>query len=279
MNYYPRNIGDYAAATAHLSDLEDLFYTRLIDRYYLTEGPLPLDVDSLCRFVRARSKEQRSAVEAVLAEFFTKSDEGYRQSRCDEEIAKFKEKAERSRANGKKSGGRPRNFSGDVPRGTEPKVEPKNNPAETQQVISRFPDSTQEQAGDNPTEKLTKNQEPRTNIPTSSDAAASPEPVDKSPPSEKPLPDRIFGEGLRFLIDRGTQEKNARQILGLLRGRHGDLGAWTLLEQALRDDVTDPVAWLMARTVARKSEVPRRQSLAEQSAAAVRTAREVFDAQ
>ncbi len=43
MNYYPFHIGDYAKKTRHLSWDEDMAYRRLIDAYYLHEGPLPAD--------------------------------------------------------------------------------------------------------------------------------------------------------------------------------------------------------------------------------------------
>lgn len=92
MNYYEHHIGDYAAATGHLSLIEDAVYTRMLRRYYLTEAPLPADVQQVMRLVGARLPEECAAVEAVLGEFFNLSDDGWHQKRADEDIAKFREK-------------------------------------------------------------------------------------------------------------------------------------------------------------------------------------------
>ena len=66
MRHYAFNVGDYAAATVHLSDAEDLAYRRLLDAYYARELPLPADVDACCRLARASSAASRKAVETVL---------------------------------------------------------------------------------------------------------------------------------------------------------------------------------------------------------------------
>lgn len=99
MNYYEHHIGDYAEATAHLTFIEDATYSRLIRKYYATEKPLPMDVKFVQRLINARSKEEKNAVISVLNEFFTLTDDGWRQERCDHEIARFKDrqiKAKRS---------------------------------------------------------------------------------------------------------------------------------------------------------------------------------------
>ena len=49
MNYYKRHIGDYAAATRHLSMLEHGAYTMLLDVYYTSEQPLPADPKKAAR--------------------------------------------------------------------------------------------------------------------------------------------------------------------------------------------------------------------------------------
>lgn len=92
MNYYPHHIGDYDKSTAHLTACEDGIYCRLLRRYYDTEAPLPLDLKVVQRLVRARSKDELAAVETVLGEFFTRTDEGWRHGRCDDEIARCQDK-------------------------------------------------------------------------------------------------------------------------------------------------------------------------------------------
>lgn len=94
MHYFEHHIGDYAAATSHLSLVEDAVYSRMLRRYYLTESPLPADWRQVVRIVGARTDEETEAVKAVLSEFFTLTDDGYRQKRADEVIAEYHDRQE-----------------------------------------------------------------------------------------------------------------------------------------------------------------------------------------
>ena len=98
MNYYEHHLGDYAEATAHLSFVEDAAYSRLMRKAYATEGPLPADTKAVQRLVGARSKDEREAVDAVLAEFWTLTSEGWRNTRCDAEIARYQDKQRKAKA-------------------------------------------------------------------------------------------------------------------------------------------------------------------------------------
>ena len=49
MIWYKFRVGDYITHTLHLSDAEDLAYRRLLDLYYLSESPIPLDTDAVAR--------------------------------------------------------------------------------------------------------------------------------------------------------------------------------------------------------------------------------------
>lgn len=97
MNYYEHHIGDYAEATAHLTFIEDATYSRLIRKYYATEKPLPIEIKLVQRLINARSKEEKNAVVSILNEFFTLTDDGWRQERCDHEIARFKDRQTKAR--------------------------------------------------------------------------------------------------------------------------------------------------------------------------------------
>ena len=143
MNYYKRHIGDYAAATRHLTMLEHGAYTLLLDTYYTTEAPLPADIKAAARKAGARSKDEVTAVETILPEFFTLTDRGWVQERCDTEIAAYHAKAETNRVVGKK-GGRPR----------------KQTTTDTQNQESGNPGKTQTVSGNNPDETLTTNHKP-----------------------------------------------------------------------------------------------------------------------
>lgn len=105
MNYYERHLGDYARDAGHLSMLEHGAYTLLLDRYYTTEQGIPQD--QAHRVCRARSREERAAVDTVLAEFFVLADGVWTKGRVEREITKVRSKAEAARTNGR-LGGRPK---------------------------------------------------------------------------------------------------------------------------------------------------------------------------
>ena len=105
MNYYERHLGDYARDAGHLSMLEHGAYCLLLDRYYITEQGIPSD--QAHRLCRAKSKEERSAVDAVLAEFFTLAEGAWINGRAAREVIKAQTKIKAARENGK-SGGRPK---------------------------------------------------------------------------------------------------------------------------------------------------------------------------
>ncbi|OZB49569.1 MAG: hypothetical protein B7X60_00720 [Polynucleobacter sp. 39-45-136] len=118
MNYYEHHIGDYAEATAHLTFIEDATYSRLIRKYYATEKPIPIEIKLVQRLINARSKEEKNAVVSVLNEFFTLTEDGWRQERCDHEIARFKDKQLKARRSAE---GRWQSFQSDDPR---PEINP-----------------------------------------------------------------------------------------------------------------------------------------------------------
>jgi len=102
MFYYQFHIGDYRAATAHLSNDEDLAYRRLLDMYYDTEKPIPNDLAWLERRIRISG----SVIRDVLNDMFQVTPDGYRNARADAEIANYHAFVEKQKSNGKK-GGRP----------------------------------------------------------------------------------------------------------------------------------------------------------------------------
>ena len=106
--FYKRMIGDIQAKTGALTCAEMGIYDRFLDYYYSLEEPLSSDFDDCCRIARAMTKEERKAVEKVLAKFFKLTDRGYEQGRAEEMIAEARPKIEAARVNGRK-GGRPKN--------------------------------------------------------------------------------------------------------------------------------------------------------------------------
>lgn len=106
VNYYNHHIGDYLRDTVHLSLTEHGAYRRMLDLYYASEKPLPLDGLWLCRLVRAEKDDEREAVHFILENFFYKCAEGWRNKRADAEIKNAALRTKVARLNGKK-GGRP----------------------------------------------------------------------------------------------------------------------------------------------------------------------------
>ncbi len=103
MIWYKFHLGDYITHTMHLSDAEDLAYRRLLDLYYMSERPIPLDTESVSRKIRL----DLDITESVLNEFFEHTEEGYRNHRCDVEIAKYQHQVATNTLLGKR-GGRPK---------------------------------------------------------------------------------------------------------------------------------------------------------------------------
>ena len=105
MNYYERHLGDYARDAAHLSMLEHGAYTLLLDRCYTTERGIP--ADQAHRVCRAKTRDERTAVDSVLAEFFTLEDGVWMNGRVIREITKMQAKVKAAQENGRR-GGRPK---------------------------------------------------------------------------------------------------------------------------------------------------------------------------
>jgi len=101
VHYYTWNIGDYSSHASHLNIVEDCAYRRLLDRYYLSEEPIPSDVSVACRLIGMR--EHQAEVEIVLKEFFTHTVSGWVNKRAEQEIAHFKGKINQASRAGKAS--------------------------------------------------------------------------------------------------------------------------------------------------------------------------------
>lgn len=144
MNHYPHHIGDYRRDTCHLSLLEHGIYRQLLDTYYLSEAPIPRETNPVFRRLRAETEAEQKAVMTVLMEFFVDTPEGWRHTRCDLEIERYRAKAEQAKLNGIK-GGRP------------------SKPTKTNPVSDRFLKKTKTKANQEP---RTNNQEPIKNVPT-----------------------------------------------------------------------------------------------------------------
>ncbi len=121
MIWYKFHLGDYITHTLHLSDAEDLAYRRLLDLYYMSEEPIPLNTELVARKIRL----DLDITESVLGEFFERTEIGYQNSRCDAEIAKYQHQVATNRSLGKR-GGRPKKTE------SETESKPNTNPKKKQ---------------------------------------------------------------------------------------------------------------------------------------------------
>jgi len=133
MDWYPRNPKDFDMGTLGWSLAARGAYSCLIDAYYENEGPLPDDDDALAALLRVSVEEWQNLAVKVRAKF-TPLDGKLHHERCDEELEKQHNMAEKSRNNGKK-GGRPK------VKNTRKNKE--INPDKTEVVSTQNPDKTQ----------------------------------------------------------------------------------------------------------------------------------------
>jgi len=146
VHYYKFNIPAWGLSTSHLSLEEEAIYFRLVNFYYDTEQPIPLETQSVFRRLRLATHE-KAAVQ-ILEEFFVKTKKGFVHAKCDEVLAEYKVKAGKNQTNGK-NGGRPK------------KIKPLQ---ETQEKPTGLLNETHAEPKDNLNYKpITNNQEPITN--------------------------------------------------------------------------------------------------------------------
>jgi len=109
MYFYQFHIGDYLTSTGHLSNEEDLAYRRLIDLYYMTEKPIPLDLVPVARKIKSTVE----IIERLISDkLLIKQHDGYHNRRCDEEIAKYKSMVKGGKEGADKRWGRDRGAIG-----------------------------------------------------------------------------------------------------------------------------------------------------------------------
>lgn len=105
MNFYPRYPAHYVAKTLHLTMEQDGAYSRLLDWCYMNERPVPHG--QRYAIARASKPSEKRAVDAILSEFFSRSENEWQNSRVSSEIVEADLRISAAKANGRK-GGRPR---------------------------------------------------------------------------------------------------------------------------------------------------------------------------
>jgi uncharacterized protein YdaU (DUF1376 family) len=119
MNFYRMFPGDYIADTSTLSLAEHGAYMLMLHYFYHTEVPLPSGI-KLYRLLRAETKAEREAVDAVCDRYWIPISDGLINRKATDELHRASEMAERNKQNGKK-GGRPK---GDIAHFQKPRKNP-----------------------------------------------------------------------------------------------------------------------------------------------------------
>lgn len=100
MHYYEFNVGDYMRDTAHLDEMEDLAYRRMLDLYYLKESPLPKEITDIAKLIRMRS--HCDSIANVLQEYFTLTEHGYVNAKANSTLLKIYGKSEKAKKSAEK---------------------------------------------------------------------------------------------------------------------------------------------------------------------------------
>lgn len=151
MNFYPFHIGDYLSHTAHLEPMEDLAYRRMIDLYFVRESCLPVDPVEVAKLIRLRG--ELDVVKAMLLEFFTKTQAGWVNTRCDYEIGEAQSKrmkAQQSAAKRWESEGNA-NAKPSHTEGNAPNPNPNPNPKGKSKTVGSYPEAFEQVWGEYPT--------------------------------------------------------------------------------------------------------------------------------
>ena len=100
MHYYEFNIGDYMRDTAHLDEMEDLAYRRMLDLYYLKESPLPKSIPEIAKLIRMRTHSE--SIANVLQEYFTLTESGYVNAKANDTLIRIYDKSEKAKKSAEK---------------------------------------------------------------------------------------------------------------------------------------------------------------------------------
>jgi uncharacterized protein YdaU (DUF1376 family) len=204
--WMPVYIGDYLRDTQRLTTEQHGAYYLLLLDYW-TNGPLPADDAVLCSISRLKPVRFRKH-KGVLLSFFTIEGGKLRHKRADAEKAKAEQHANRRSEKATKAA---------EARWHGSKVDaPSNAPSNARGYAPECP-------------------KPSPSFTIVKGASA---PVDPSK--------FVFSEGVALLVRTGSAEGAARSFLGSLRKTAGDERLAELIEQAIRDNVSDPRAWLKA---------------------------------
>lgn len=271
MNYCEFHLGDYAKAAGHLSLIEHGVYFGLLRKYYSGEKPLPVDVGDVQRLVGARTEEEKDATLIVLREFFVLSEDGHHQARCDEEIARFRDKQEKARrsANARWSAGKSKSMGSalDGDQQSEANADERTNamrPHNDGKAL-QSPDASNHCSvpkgtgvdGPEPNKTAHATAEPTSERQFAEHyvALAALEPETAQERSRESSSALWRGGKSLLWLDAGLPSAKGGELLGKLRSEYGDMVLTNALAAMCRERPLGPVAWLKRACQLRAGEV------------------------
>lgn len=112
MHYYTFKAKDYISKTAFLEPLEDLAYRRMLDHCYLTEKPLPEDIEEIAMLIRMRT--HCDCIKTVLHYFFELTPQGYVNDFVARELLTYYQKSQKAKASAEARWNKERNKTKDL---------------------------------------------------------------------------------------------------------------------------------------------------------------------
>ena len=217
MHYYKFNIADWALHTSHLTLTEEATYFRLINFYYDSEQPIPIETQPVIR--RLRLGNDPEIVKSILGEFFTETEKGFVHTRCEALLKEYRKTAKKNKVNGAK-GGRPKK---DVPL------------KETQEKPSGLDLGTQEEPKHNPNQELiTINQEPLT---TTKDIG------DKSPAKAKRFVEPSLLDVQNYFLSK-TNNREQSGIEGMKFHAYYESNGWKVGKNKMKSWQSAATGWI-----------------------------------
>lgn len=202
MHYYIFKPKDYMSKTAFLEPLEDLAYRRMLDHCYLTENPLPEDINEIAMLIRMRS--HTDSIKVVLHYFFDLTAEGYVNDYVVREISNYHNKSIKAKASADARWSKKRN---------------KDNGLDGDANALRY--KCESNANQQP---ITNNQQPLTNNNISDEKPKKKNVVKKFNPKEMDLPNNVNPDlwcqfvDMRSDLKKKLPERSAKMILSELEG-------------------------------------------------------------
>lgn len=257
-------MGDYQRDTGSLSLAEHGAYMMMLQHYYATEAPLPVGA-TLYRLLRAQTKAERGAIDAVVARFWLLKDGALVNTRAVIEIERAVRQRDINREQGKR-GGRPGRAVAQIESTTESVFDSHEN--KTESVIESEPN-------DNPNHSHShKEQEQRKEQPP-----AAPAPLRQSS-KLPPIPEWIHADAWAGFVVMRQRERHpltprAAQLvireLDKLRTTGTDPNA--VLDQSTRNNWRDVYPLKPTGESHANGSSNRKLSLADQAALAIQERR------